>query len=552
MSQRVFALILSLTLIACCIFSVQALGPEENPNGSAAAPFISDVDAIAEAVTGCTLSVTSEPSGASIILDGSDTGATTPADIADVSARTHNVTVVMDGYLPGIDETVDGAQGGATAVSFVLTPEASGAVPLAVAFTDSSTPPPAASFSGTPTSGTAPLTVTFTDLSTGSPTGRAWFFGDETYAEPWTEVNAGAGWAARYCHSSVALPDGSIVLMGGLDNAYNDRNDVWRSTDNGTTWTAVTAGAGWAARYGHSSVALPDGSIVLIGGFGLDNGLTNDVWRSTDNGATWTEVTAGAGWTVRSGHSSVTLPDGSVVLIGGRDSGGVFTNDVWRFQPAGSSLRNPSHTYTAPGTYSVTLQAFNTYGSTVSTAVDYITVGAGTPLVTDPAATPSVIPTNTDGSPEVGETTTLSVTVAGADIASVTIDLSAIGGSPTTPMTSAGSDTWTAIAAGTVASPYASDAYQPALLTVNATNAYGISNTTVTIPLTVVKNGDANEDNKLSLYDAVHTARHTLGIEGYPMTESVGMVSGGDTLSLHDAVYLAKYVLAIPGYEQLH
>ena len=76
----------------------------------------------------------------------------------------------------------------------------------------------------------------------------------------------------------------------------------------------------------------------------------NDVWRSTDNGATWTQVNASAGWTARVAHSSVVMPDGSIVLMGGYD-GSSNKNDVWRFMPAGSSAQNPSHTYTMPGTY---------------------------------------------------------------------------------------------------------------------------------------------------------------------------------------------------------
>ena len=212
-----------------------------------------------------------------------------------------------------------------------------------------------ASFTASPMTGPAPLTVTFTDQSTGNPIGWAWYFGDETYTQSWTQQTASAGWSGRVYHSSVAMPDGSIVLMGGEDNNNNLMNDVWRSTDNGATWTQMTASAGWSAREGHSSVTMPDGSIVLMGGvngekrLGYGGGL-DDVWRSTDNGATWMQMTASAGWSGRepngwSGrayHSSVAMPDGSIVLMGGNypdvHTGLTgFANDVWRSTDNGAT-----------------------------------------------------------------------------------------------------------------------------------------------------------------------------------------------------------------------
>jgi len=387
---------------------------------------------------------------------------------------------------------------------------------------------PTAGFTGTPTSGSAPLAVSFSDLSSGSPTGWAWFFGDENYTEPWTEVNASAawparedassvvmpdgsivlmgglgtsaslndvwrstdegktwtevntspGWSGRYGHASVVMPDGSIVLMGGAHNGltylndtwrstdegktwtevnassgwairydlscvampdgsivltggygsdgisvyYKDdvwrstddgttwkvvnasagwsgrfdytsvtmpdgsivlmggcsattlNNDVWRSTDDGTTWTEVNASAGWLMRDGHRSVAMPDGSIVLMGGFNNNVNYVNDVWRSTDDGTTWTEANASAGWTAREEHTSVAMPDGSIVLMGGDKTGNIMSNDVWRFMPAGSSVQNPSHTYTVPGIYNVSLQAYNAGGYNSTQEPGYITV----------------------------------------------------------------------------------------------------------------------------------------------------------------------------------
>jgi PKD repeat protein len=232
---------------------------------------------------------------------------------------------------------------------------------------------PVANFSGDPTTGVVPLTVQFFDNSTGFPTGWAWYFGDENYTAPWTQVTVGDGLSVRMTHRTVVMPDGSIILMGGYVGFPQGTplNDVWRSTDNGATWTQMTANAGWSVRVGFSSVAMPDGSIVLMGGFETNNGSkpTNDVWRSTDNGATWTQMTANAGWSARAGHSSVAMPDGSIVLIGGYTS----TFEVWRLSTRGSSAQNPSHTYTKLGTYLVGLQAYNSHGYNSTRKVGYIT-----------------------------------------------------------------------------------------------------------------------------------------------------------------------------------
>lgn len=392
---------------------------------------------------------------------------------------------------------------------------------------------PVAGFSGTPTIGSAPLTVAFSDSSTGSPTGRAWYFGDEDYTEPWNLVTASAGWSPRLQHNSVALPDGSIVIMGGLVipcPVCGYTNEVWRSTDNGVTWTQLpnggwsprggyssvampdssivlmggayyfndvwrstdsttwkqmTSSAEWSGRYHHSSVAMPDGSIILMGGSGyrndvwrsIDNGekwtlvtpsaewsgrfgqstvvlqdgsiilmgganstgilqndvwrstdsgkkwtlmtasaewsgrnfpspvvmpdgsivviggwngtFTNDVWRSTDNGTTWTQLPNG-GWAPRCWDTSVAVPNGSIILMGGEDSGGL-KNDVWQFKPTGSSAQNPSHTYTKPGIYQVSLQVYNTVGYNNTQKTGYITV------VNTPAQSVQELTTKIDG-----------------------------------------------------------------------------------------------------------------------------------------------------------
>ena len=151
----------------------------------------------------------------------------------------------------------------------------------------------------------------------------------------WTLMTAHAEWSARMGQSSVVMPDGSIVLMGGADRS-GLLNDTWRSTDDGATWTQMTAHAEWSARDGQSSVVMPDGSIILMGGEYKPQGHKNDTWRSTDDGITWAEVNASAGWAARLGQSSVVMRDGSIILMGGFDNNGILKNDVWQLTSAGS------------------------------------------------------------------------------------------------------------------------------------------------------------------------------------------------------------------------
>ena len=195
------------------------------------------------------------------------------------------------------------------------------------------------------------------------------------YGATWTQMTANASWEPRGGYAPVVMPDSSIVLMGGMHEEgiiQIEHKDVWRSTDNGATWTQMTANASWGPRSGHTSVAMPDGSIILMGGHGW-----RDIWRSTDYGATWTQVTANANWPVRSDHNSVVLPDGSIVLLGGIYNFVIYYNDVWRLVPTGSSLQNPSHTYTTPGTYQVSLQSNNSSSYSSTRKPGYINVTAG-------------------------------------------------------------------------------------------------------------------------------------------------------------------------------
>jgi len=58
--------------------------------------------------------------------------------------------------------------------------------------------------------------------------------GDPAYTGTWQQISANASPIVRQHHSSVAMPDGSIILMGGFTGTVST-NDVWRSDDDGAT-----------------------------------------------------------------------------------------------------------------------------------------------------------------------------------------------------------------------------------------------------------------------------------------------------------------------------
>jgi hypothetical protein len=66
---------------------------------------------------------------------------------------------------------------------------------------------------------------------------------------------------------------------------------VSRALAAGITWTSRTNNAQWAGREGHTSVIDIAGAIYVIGGYGGDDvGGFQDVWKSTDGGASQDSV----------------------------------------------------------------------------------------------------------------------------------------------------------------------------------------------------------------------------------------------------------------------
>ena len=173
------------------------------------------------------------------------------------------------------------------------------------------------------------------------------------------------------------------------------------------------------------------------------------------------------------------------------------------------------------------------------------------PLVRDASASPAIIPEDTDNEPQWGENSTLNVTVRdNSNITSVTINLSTIGGSANQSMTNIEGNVWsvtTSASNGTAS--WNGSAYVPYQLQVNATDEHENSNTNVSINLTVMENGDVDEDGNVTDDDAMYIFRWWLHKPEFEeINEQVADVSGDGKVTAYDALYLFKWHLHKPGF----
>lgn len=186
---------------------------------------------------------------------------------------------------------------------------------------------------------TATLTPTPTRTPLAIPTPRR-----TTWATP---VVASRAWqatgdllAARVGHTATLLADGSVLVAGGYgldEEGYpNDAIALAERYDPATgTWR--TAGRLNEARTQHTATLLADGTVLVVGGIGdLEYRASAEVYDpATDRWRLVDPLAIG-----RSGHTATPLPDGTVLVIGGevlpedeRDDEDAVTSAVERFDP---------------------------------------------------------------------------------------------------------------------------------------------------------------------------------------------------------------------------
>jgi len=160
-------------------------------------------------------------------------------------------------------------------------------------------------------------------------------------------ISAGSLNTARFYHTATLLPDGRVLVAGGLDqNLFPVASAEIYDPASGT-WTPT--GSLVTARSQHTATLLPNGQVLVAGGF---NNSTIDGKAFPGNlaDAELYDPASGA-WqmtgsltTARSSHTATLLPKGQVLVAGG------FTGSSTAGASAAAELYDPaSGSWTATG-----------------------------------------------------------------------------------------------------------------------------------------------------------------------------------------------------------
>lgn len=247
---------------------------------------------------------------------------------------------------------------------------------------------PTASFNSNVTSGIASLSVRFNDTSTGAPNAWSWNFGDgqtsrvasptHTYTKAGTytvtltvQNTAGSSTTAKSGYIRVAVPPKPVAAFSGSPISGTMPLTV-QFTD-----TSAKSPASWRWTFGDGQTSTqqnPTHTYSKVGKYTVTLTATN---------------TAGSNTVTKSGYINVMVPPKApfAAFSASTTSGKAplkvtFTDKstnaptlwAWNFGDGTSStVKNPVHTYSKAGRYTVTLTAANSAGSKTLVRTYYIT-----------------------------------------------------------------------------------------------------------------------------------------------------------------------------------
>ncbi|MBI4060936.1 MAG: hypothetical protein HY403_05840 [Elusimicrobia bacterium] len=140
---------------------------------------------------------------------------------------------------------------------------------------------------------------------------------------------------ARDLHTATLLPNGRVLVAGGYStNATSTGSTNSAEIYYPDTKIFIPAAMMISSRSNHTATLLPDGNLMVFGGFGPGDVITAtaEIYYST-SGA-WKPLTSAPA--ARALHAAALLKDGRLMVAGGVNSGGVLSS-VHAYTPATNS-----------------------------------------------------------------------------------------------------------------------------------------------------------------------------------------------------------------------
>jgi len=249
--------------------------------------------------------------------------------------------------------------------------------------------PPVASFITNTTSGNIPLVVRFADTSSGAPNKWSWSFGDGTtstignpthtytkagmYSVKLTVSNgAGSNTITKNNFIKITIPQKPVAAFSGSSTSGTTPLNVLftdKSTGSPNAWR-------WSFGDGQTSTQQnPTHTYSKVGKYTVILRASNTAGSNSVTKSSYISVVSPPKVPVAAFTASTTYGKASLKVTFTDKSTNTPTSWRWNFGDGATSItKNPVHTYSKAGSYTVTLTATNTAGSNTVTKYKYITV----------------------------------------------------------------------------------------------------------------------------------------------------------------------------------
>jgi len=154
----------------------------------------------------------------------------------------------------------------------------------------------------------------------------------------------GSAWLAaasmpqeRESHTATILPNGTILVAGGYNyNTGETLNSAFIYNPNADTWKAI--GNMLTARSFHAAAILPNGSVLVAGGYDSEGNILSSAELYDSATGSWTAT--GSLLSARFYHALTLLSDGRVLVSGGRSTNVLSSAEIYDIATGSWTLVN--------------------------------------------------------------------------------------------------------------------------------------------------------------------------------------------------------------------